>query len=72
MFSIACSIGTDLVIGSGQALARGGPGSSLMAYVVIDSVVFSVMTALGEMAAFLSMNKSFGGYATRMVDQALE
>lgn len=51
MFSIACSIGTDLVIGS---------------------VVFSVMTALGEMAAFLTMNKSFGGYATRMVDQALE
>ncbi|KAJ5981100.1 hypothetical protein N7481_008398 [Penicillium waksmanii] len=71
MFSIACSIGTGLVIGSGQALARGGPGSSLLGYVIIGSVVFSVMTALGEMATFLPMNKGFGGYATRMVDPAL-
>ncbi|KAI8712746.1 AA-permease domain-containing protein [Fusarium sp. LHS14.1] len=70
MFSIACAIGTGLVIGSGSALSRGGPGSLLIAYMVIGLTVFFVMTALGEMATFLPMNKGFGGYATRMVDPA--
>ena len=68
MFSIACAIGTGLIIGSGSSLAKGGPGSILIAYVMIGMAVFSVMTALGEMAAFLPMKKGFGGYATRMVD----
>ncbi|TLD31556.1 hypothetical protein PspLS_02204 [Pyricularia sp. CBS 133598] len=70
MFSIACAIGTGLVIGSGTGLARGGPGSMLIAYIMIGAAVFFVMTALGEMAAFVPMNKGFGGYASRMVDPA--
>ena len=70
MFSIACAIGTGLVIGSGSSLAKGGPGSILIAYIMIGMAVFSVMTALGEMATFLPMKKGFGGYATRMVDPA--
>jgi yeast amino acid transporter len=70
MFSIACAIGTGLIIGSGTSLARGGPGSMLIAYLMIGATVFFVMTSLGEMAAFLPMNKGFGGYATRMVDPA--
>ncbi|KIL92360.1 hypothetical protein FAVG1_04770 [Fusarium avenaceum] len=70
MFSIACAIGTGLVIGTGGALSRGGPGSLLIAYLLIGCTVFFVMTAIGEMATFLPMNKGFGGYATRMVDPA--
>jgi amino acid transporter len=70
MFSIACAIGTGLVIGSGTALSRGGPGSLLIAYLMVGAAVFFVMTGLGEMAAFLPMNKGFGGYASRMVDPA--
>lgn len=70
MFSIACAIGTGLIIGSGSGLSRGGPGSLLIAYSTIGIPVFFVMTALGEMAASLPMNKGFGGYATRMVDPA--
>lgn len=70
MFSIACAIGTGLIIGTGGALSKGGPGSLLIAYLLIGLTVFFVMTALGEMATFLPMNKGFGGYATRMVDPA--
>ncbi|KAH6967479.1 amino acid permease/ SLC12A domain-containing protein [Fusarium venenatum] len=70
MFSIACAIGTGLVIGTGGALSRGGPGSLLIAYILVGCTVFFVMTAIGEMATFLPMNKGFGGYATRMVDPA--
>ncbi|GKU09696.1 unnamed protein product [Fusarium langsethiae] len=72
MFSIACAIGTGLVIGTGSALSRGGPGSLLIAYILVGCTVFFVMTAIGEMATFLPMNKGFGGYATRMVDPAFE
>ena len=70
MFSLACAIGTGLIIGSGTGLARGGPGSLLISYILIGITVFFVMTALGEMATFLPMKKGFGGYATRMVDPA--
>lgn len=70
MFSIACAIGTGLVISSGTALSEGGPGSLLIAYLMVGGAVFFVMTGLGEMAAFLPMNKGFGGYASRMVDPA--
>ncbi|KAM0457033.1 hypothetical protein ACHAPV_007013 [Trichoderma viride] len=70
MFSIACAIGTGLVISSGTALSQGGPGSLLIAYLMVGGAVFFVMTGLGEMAAFLPMNKGFGGYASRMVDPA--
>lgn len=70
MFSIACAIGTGLVIGSGTALSRGGPASMLIAYLLVGAVVFFVMTALGEMASYVPMKKGFGGYATRMVDPA--
>ncbi|KAF5659399.1 hypothetical protein FCIRC_12541 [Fusarium circinatum] len=59
MFSIACAIGTGLVIGTGSALSRGGPGSLLIAYILIGITVFFVMTAIGEMATFLPMNKGF-------------
>ncbi len=71
MFSIACAIGTGLVIGTGTSMVRGGPGSTLIAFLLIGAAVFFVMTALGEMAAFLPMNKGFSGYAGRMVDPAL-
>ncbi|KAJ4171670.1 hypothetical protein NW754_013441 [Fusarium falciforme] len=70
MFSIACAIGTGLVIGSGTALARGGPASLLIGYVLMGTAVLFVMTAFGEMAAFLSMHKAFGGYASRLVGPA--
>ncbi|KAJ3523813.1 hypothetical protein NM208_g8688 [Fusarium decemcellulare] len=70
MFSIACAIGTGLIIGSGSALAKGGPGNLLISYCLIGAAVFFVMTSLGEMAAFVPMNKGFSGYATRMVDPA--
>ncbi|KAL4957015.1 amino acid permease-domain-containing protein [Aspergillus filifer] len=70
MFSIAFAIGTGVLIGSGSALTKGGPGSLLVSYASVGVTVFFVMTSLGEMAAYVPMNKGFGGYATRMVDPA--
>ncbi|KAL4938467.1 hypothetical protein BDV06DRAFT_225950 [Aspergillus oleicola] len=71
MFAIACSMGTGLIIGSGTALTRGGPGSLLIAYILIGISVFFIMTALGEMATYIPMNKGFSGYAGRYAHPAL-
>ncbi|KAL5605944.1 hypothetical protein FOVSG1_006091 [Fusarium oxysporum f. sp. vasinfectum] len=71
MFSIAYAIRTRLVIGTGSALSRGGPGSLLIAYILVGITVFFVMTTIGEMATFLPINKGFGGYATHIVNPAL-
>lgn len=71
MIAVAGAIGTGFIIGSGTGLVRGGPASLLIAYCVVGAIVFFIMTALGEMATFLPMDKGFAGYATRFVDPAL-
>jgi len=49
----------------------GGPASLLICFLVIGFVVWSVITALGEMATAVPMKKGFAGYATRFVDPCL-
>ncbi|KAL4901525.1 hypothetical protein BDW74DRAFT_170201 [Aspergillus multicolor] len=71
MFAIACSMGTGLTISSGTALTRGGPASLLISYLVIGLAVYFIMTALGEMAAYIPMSKGFSGYASRYAHPAL-
>ncbi|KAK6225248.1 hypothetical protein QIS74_01295 [Colletotrichum tabaci] len=71
MFAIACAMGTGLIIGSGTGLLRGGPGSLLIAYITTGTCVLFVMTALGEMATYIPMNKGFSGYASRYMHPAL-
>jgi amino acid transporter len=71
MLAIAGAIGTGLIIGSGQGLTRGGPGSLFIAYSITGAIIYFVMTALGEMSSFLPMDQGFSGYAERFVDPAL-
>lgn len=71
MLAIAGAIGTGLIIGTGQGLARGGPAGLFIAYCITGSTIYFVMTALGEMSAFLPMDQGFSGYAERFIDPAL-
>lgn len=71
MLAIAGAIGTGLIIGSGTGLARGGPASLFLAYIITGSIVYFTMTALGEMASLLPTDQGFNGYARRFVDPAL-
>ncbi|KAI9892346.1 MAG: hypothetical protein M1814_001547 [Vezdaea aestivalis] len=71
MIAIGGAIGTGLIIGTGQALARAGPGSIFISYTSVGFLVFLVMCALGEMAAWLPLSSGFTGYATRFCDPAL-
>ncbi|CEF73846.1 dicarboxylic amino acid permease [Fusarium graminearum PH-1] len=71
MIAIGGAIGTGLIIGTGKALAQAGPGSVFICYTVVGFVVFLVMAALGEMAAWLPMSAGFTGYASRFCDPSL-
>jgi amino acid transporter len=71
MIAIGGAIGTGLIIGTGAALAKAGPGSILISYTAVGLLVFIVMCGLGEMAAWLPHASGFAGYATRFVDPAL-
>ncbi|KAH9874101.1 hypothetical protein IAQ61_004729 [Plenodomus lingam] len=71
MIAIGGAIGTGLIIGTGKALAQSGPASILIAYTAVGLLVYVVMTALGEMAAWIPHSSGFAGYATRFCDPAL-
>lgn len=47
------------------------PASILIAYTSVGFLVYIVMTALGEMAAWIPHGSGFAGYATRFCDPAL-
>ncbi|KAJ5151191.1 Dicarboxylic amino acid permease [Penicillium canariense] len=71
MIAIGGAIGTGLIIGTGDALAKAGPGSLLIGYAWVGFIVYLVMCALGEMAAWLPLPSGFTGYAVRFCDPAL-
>lgn len=71
MIAIGGAIGTGLIIGTGKALAQAGPGSIFISYTLVGGIVYLVMTALGEMAAWLPMSAGFTGYASRFCDPSL-
>ncbi|KAI9902383.1 hypothetical protein N3K66_001735 [Trichothecium roseum] len=69
--AIGGTVGTGLFLGTGGALATAGPVGVLLAFIFIGSVVFSVMTALCEMTAYIPVAGAFGAYASRFVDPTL-
>lgn len=71
MIAIGGAIGTGLIIGTGKALVQAGPGSVFISYLTIGLVVFLVMAALGEMAAWLPISSGFTGFASRFCDPSL-
>ncbi|KAH7034741.1 arginine permease [Microdochium trichocladiopsis] len=69
--AIGGTIGTGLFLGSGEALASAGPVGTLLAFIFIGSIVYSVMSALGEMATYMPVAGSFTAYASRFLDSSL-
>ncbi|KAA6415681.1 MAG: amino acid permease [Lasallia pustulata] len=70
MIAIGGSIGTGLFVGSGKALANGGPASLLIAFGLIGVMLYCTVHALGEMAVLFPVAGSFSAYSTRFLDPA--
>lgn len=70
MIAIGGSIGTGLFVGSGSALANGGPASVVIAFCLIGIMLYCTVHALGEMAVLYPVAGSFSAYSTRFLDPA--
>ncbi|KAJ6460688.1 amino acid permease/ SLC12A domain-containing protein [Mycena vitilis] len=71
MIAIAGTIGTGLFLGSGKALANGGPVGALLGYTIVGSLVGLMMYSLGEMMVWDPSAGGFIEFANRYVDPAL-
>ncbi|CZT00364.1 related to aromatic amino acid transport protein aroP [Rhynchosporium agropyri] len=71
MIALGGALGTGLLINTGPSLANSGPGSMLIGYALVGVLCFTVMSAMGEMAAWLPLPSGFTGFAARFVDPAL-
>jgi len=63
-------IGTGLFVGSGSALAVGGPSALVISYCSLGIMLFAVVHALGEMAVLFPVAGSFSAYSSRFLDPA--
>ncbi|KAI1382863.1 amino-acid permease inda1 [Hypoxylon trugodes] len=68
MIAIGGSIGAGFFVGSGKALAQGGPAALLIDFVIIGVMMFNVVYALGELAVMYPVSGGFYTYATRFID----
>ncbi|KAK7746559.1 hypothetical protein SLS62_009356 [Diatrype stigma] len=72
MIAIGGAIGTSLFVGSGQALAAGGPGFLLICYCLISLLVYAVITAIVEIGTYLPVSgTSMAYYGTRVISPSI-
>jgi amino acid permease len=70
MIAIGGSIGSGLFIGSGGALATGGPGWLLAGFMMIGFLMYWTTQALAEMAVMFPVKGAFSAYSTRFISPA--
>lgn len=68
MIAIGGSIGAGFFVGSGSALAKGGPGTLFIDFLIMGVMIFNVVYALGELAVMYPVSGGFYTYSTRFID----
>jgi amino acid permease len=71
IIALGSNIGSGLFIGTGKALAYGGPGNMIVAYLIVCSGVWANVQALIEMTIMFPTSGNFIDYAGRWVDPAV-
>ncbi|KAL2849455.1 amino acid permease/ SLC12A domain-containing protein [Aspergillus pseudoustus] len=71
VISLGCNIGSGLFIGTGKALANGGPGNIILAYFAVCIGVWAHLQTLAEMTIAFPTSGNYIDYADRWVDPAL-
>lgn len=72
MISLGGAIGTGLFVSTGATLAQGGPAFILIAFCLMSVLIYTIVTAIVEIATYLPVNTaSMSYYATRNVSKSL-
>lgn len=72
MIALGGTIGTGLFVGSGSTLAKGGPLFILMGYGILSVLVYGIVTAIVEVAAYLPISGgTMSYYGHRNVSDSL-
>ncbi len=58
-------------MGSGTSLASAGPGGSVVAYLLMGTVISSVMSCLGEMTYLMPVNAPVMEFPRRFLDRGV-
>ncbi|KAI5968571.1 CAN1 [Candida margitis] len=70
MIALGGTIGTGLFISTGSTLADAGPVLSLISFLFMTSIAFSVTQSLGEMATLIPVSGSFAQFVTRWISKS--
>jgi amino acid transporter len=70
MIAIGGAIGTGLFVGSGSALATGGPGALFVDFVIIGLMLYNVCMTLAELCVDIPVSGSFTIHSSRFLDPA--
>lgn len=71
MIAIGGSIGTGLFVGSGQALAVGGPLAVIIGWVIAGTQMVGTIHGLGEITVRFPVVGAFANYSTRLLDPSI-
>lgn len=71
MIALAGTIGTGLFLGSGKAIANGGPLGALMGYTFVGVLVIGVVLSIAELSALIPLSGAIIRHAEHLVDPAL-
>jgi amino acid transporter len=70
MMALAGIIGPGILVGTGGALANGGPAALIIGFGIIGLVAFSITQSLGEMTTLYPTGGAFVTLSDRFVDKA--
>ncbi|TVY55430.1 Arginine permease CAN1 [Lachnellula cervina] len=71
MIAFSGTIGNGLFLGSGRALASAGPGGAVLSYILVGTIISSVISCLGEMTALMPVNAPVMEFPRRYLDRGL-
>ncbi|KAK4462217.1 hypothetical protein QBC42DRAFT_176586 [Cladorrhinum samala] len=71
MIAFSGTIGNGLFLGSGRSLASAGPGGAVVCYVLMGTVISSVISCLGEMTALMPVNAPVMEFPRRFVSRGV-
>ena len=71
MIAFSGTIGNGLFLGSGRALASAGPGGAVLSYILVGTIISSVISCLGEMTALMPVNAPVMEFPRRYLDRGV-